>query len=41
MLDLTFVRGWWKTFRDDYRRLARIDEDITTNNIFATFSYRY
>jgi long-subunit fatty acid transport protein len=41
MLDLTFVRGWWKSFRDDYRGIQSINEDITTNNIFATFSYRY
>ncbi len=41
MLDLTFVRGWWKTFRDDYRRLASINEDVTTNNVFATFSFRF
>jgi hypothetical protein len=41
MLDITYVRGWWKTFRDDYRRLARIDEDVKTNNVYATFSFRF
>jgi long-subunit fatty acid transport protein len=41
MLDLTFARGWWKTFRDDYRGLARIDENVSTNNFNLTFSYRF
>lgn len=41
MLDLTYARGWWKTFRYNYDGSPRVDEDVTTNNFSLTFSYRF
>lgn len=41
MLDLAYARGWWKSFRTNYNSSSRVDEDITTNNIILTFSYRF
>jgi long-subunit fatty acid transport protein len=41
MLDLTYARGWWDTFRTNYNSTSRVDESITTNTILATFSHRF
>ena len=41
MVDLTYARGWWKTFRTNYDRTSVVDEDIRTNNLMMTFSYRF
>ncbi len=41
MLDLTYARGWWKSFRSNYDRTSRVSEDIRTNNLMMTFSYRF
>jgi long-subunit fatty acid transport protein len=41
MLDLTYARGWWKTFRYNYSGSPQLLEDVTTNNFALTFSYRY
>ncbi len=41
MLDLTYARGWWKTFRTNYNSTSRVNEDIRTNNLMMTFSYRF
>ncbi|HXG00891.1 MAG TPA: outer membrane protein transport protein [Bacteroidota bacterium] len=40
-LDLTYARGWWKTFRYNYAGSPQLQEDITANNFALTFSYRY
>lgn len=41
MLDLTFARGWWKTFRSNYSGSPIVEEDVKTNNFNLTFSYRF
>ncbi len=41
MLDLGYARGWWKSFRSNYDRTSQVDEDIATNNLILTFSYRF
>lgn len=41
MLDLTYARGWWETFRYNYNSTSRTDEQITTNTVLMTFSYRF
>ncbi len=41
MLDLTYARGWWKTFRYNYTGSPKVEEDVTTNNFNLTFSYRF
>lgn len=41
MLDLTYARGWWKTFRYNYAGSPQLQEDVTTNNVNLTFSYRF
>lgn len=41
MLDLTYARGWWKTFRYNYTGSPQLFEDVVTNNFALTFSYRY
>ena len=41
MLDLTYARGWWETYRTNYNSTSRTDESITTNTILATFSHRF
>jgi long-subunit fatty acid transport protein len=41
MLDLTYARGWWQTYRTNYNSTSRTDESITTNTILATFSHRF
>jgi long-subunit fatty acid transport protein len=41
MLDLTYARGRWDTFRTNYNSTSRVDESITTNTILATFSHRF
>jgi long-subunit fatty acid transport protein len=41
MLDLTYARGWWDTFRTNYNSTSRVNESISTNTILATFSHRF
>lgn len=41
MLDVAYARGWWKSFRSNYDRTSRVSEDIRTNNLMMTFSYRF
>ncbi len=41
MLDLTYARGWWETFRYNYNSTSRTDEKITTNTFLMTFSHRF
>jgi long-subunit fatty acid transport protein len=41
MLDVTYAYGWWKTFRSDFRGLSSVNEDVRTNNVNLTFSYRF
>jgi len=41
MLDLSYARGWWKTFRYNYSGSPPLFENIATNNFALTFSYRY
>jgi long-subunit fatty acid transport protein len=41
MLDLAYAHGWWKSFRTNYDATSRVDEDISTNNVIMTFSYRF
>ena len=41
MLDIAYARGWWRTDRINYSSSASVDEDITTHNILATFSFRF
>ncbi len=41
MLDLNYAYGWWKTDRDDFRALSIVTEDVRTNNVNLTFSYRF
>jgi long-subunit fatty acid transport protein len=41
MLDLTYARGGWDTFRTNYNSTSRVDESITTHTILATFSHRF
>lgn len=41
MLDVSYARGWWETFRTNYDSSSRTDEKITTNTVMATLSYRF
>ncbi len=40
-IDLAFVHGYWKNFRVNYDATSRTDEDVTTNNLIGTISYRF
>jgi long-subunit fatty acid transport protein len=40
-IDLAFAHGFWKNFRVNYDATSRVDEDITTNNLIGTVSYRF
>ena len=40
-IDLAFAHGYWKNFRVNYDATSRVDEDITTNNLIGTVSYRF
>ena len=41
MLDLAYARGWWKSFRTNYSSASLVAEDIRTNNLIMTLSYRF
>jgi long-subunit fatty acid transport protein len=41
MLDLAYAHGWWKSFRVNYDGPSRVDEDVKSNTVLATFSYRF
>jgi hypothetical protein len=41
MLDVSYARGWWNTFRTNYDISSRTDEKITTNTVMGTLSYRF
>jgi len=41
MLDVAYAHGWWKTDRVNYDNTSQVNEDITTNNVILTFSYRF
>lgn len=41
MLDLTYARGWWDTFRTNYSGAPPINERVTTNTFLMTFSNRF
>ena len=41
-IDLAFVHGFWKNYRVNYNDpVTRVDEDIKTNNLIGTVSYRF
>jgi hypothetical protein len=40
-LDLAYAYGWWKSDRLNFDESSRIDEDIVTHNVLATFSFRF
>ncbi len=46
-LDFAYVRGWWKTYEDNYNYeedynfyASRVFQDITTSNMILTVTYR-
>lgn len=41
MLDLAYAHSWWRGFRSNYDGPSVVNEDIKTNTVFATFSYRF
>jgi long-subunit fatty acid transport protein len=41
MIDVAYAYGWWKTDRINYDATSRVDEDIKTHNVLATFSVRF
>ena len=41
MLDIGYAHGWWKTYRINYAGGPRVDENVTTNNLLATLSFRF
>jgi len=41
MIDLAYAYGWWKTDRINFDATSRVDEDIQTHNVMATFSVRF
>lgn len=41
MFDVAYARGWWETFRVNYDNTSKTYEQITTNTIIATFTYRF
>lgn len=40
-IDLAFVHGFWNNYRVNYDATSRTDEDVTTNNLIGTVSYRF
>lgn len=41
MLDVAYARGMWKTYISNYDASSLVDEEITTNNVIVTFSFRF
>lgn len=40
-IDLAYVHGYWKNFRVNYDATSTTNEDVTTNNLIGTISYRF
>lgn len=40
-IDIAYARGTWKNFRVNYNSSSRVDEDVTTQNLIGTVSYRF
>ena len=41
-IDVAYAHGWWKTYGDNYgTNLSRIYQDISTDKMLVTFSYRF
>ena len=40
-VDAAYAHGWWKTFRVNYDSSSRTDEDVTTNTILLSASFRF
>ncbi|PIP77161.1 MAG: hypothetical protein COW85_10235 [Ignavibacteria bacterium CG22_combo_CG10-13_8_21_14_all_37_15] len=41
-VDVAYAHGWWKTYGDNYgTNLSRVYQDITTDKMLVTFSYRF
>ncbi|MFA4924878.1 MAG: outer membrane protein transport protein [Ignavibacteriaceae bacterium] len=41
-IDVAYAHGWWKTYGDNYgTNLSRVDQDIATDKMLVTFSYRF
>jgi Outer membrane protein transport protein (OMPP1/FadL/TodX) len=41
MLDVGYAHGWWETYRINYADGPRVNEDVKTNNVIATLSFRF
>ncbi|HYQ87375.1 MAG TPA: outer membrane protein transport protein, partial [Bacteroidota bacterium] len=41
VIDLAFVHGYWQNYVLNYDATSRTNEDITTNNLIGTISYRF
>jgi len=41
-IDVAYAHGWWKTYGDNYEvNLSRVYQDISTDKMLVTFSYRF
>lgn len=41
-IDVAYAHGWWKTFGDNYGiNLSRVYQDVATDKMLVTFSYRF
>ena len=41
-IDVAYAHGWWKTYGDNYgTNLSRVYQEIATDKMLATFSYRF
>jgi long-subunit fatty acid transport protein len=40
-IDLAFVHGFWKNYSVNYDATSTVYQDITTNNVIGTVSYRF
>jgi long-subunit fatty acid transport protein len=40
-IDIAYAHGAWKNYRVNYNSSSRVDEDVTTQNLIGTVSYRF
>ena len=41
-IDVAYAHGWWKTYGDNYgTNVSRVDQEIATDKMLVTFSYRF
>lgn len=41
-IDIAYAHGWWKTYGDNYDyNVSRVYQDIATDKMLVTFSYRF